>query len=227
MANLPVSDYLSNRLHALPEADRTELNARLDAVATRFGVQWLALDHGNPVQALWSRKDADSTNELLLLGDAIVNLSAADTAWVTRQIDDIKGGDAGTRAGALFELLGLNLFSQAGQRVVPAPAGNPGYDASVVFGDGSSLMLSIKNHGISRRESDFRVSAEQAKDVFVAACEARRQRAFLRIATTKYPTEADWDRLRNDIPTSFKKKYQRARIFGPVRFRTSRLSFTR
>jgi hypothetical protein len=175
------------------------LNFRLEAVAKRFGADWLVRDDGNPVQKLWSRKDAQSTNELLLLGDAIVNHSAADAIWVTRQVDDIKTGDAGTRAGALFKLLGLNLFHGPGQRVLPAPANNPGYDASIVFDDGSSLMLSIKNHGISSREAEFRAQAEQAKDVFVATCEAERRRAFVRIAATRYPGQADWERLRNDI----------------------------
>jgi hypothetical protein len=200
MSDPPIQDHLSNRQNGLPEASRTELNSRLAAVAKCFGADWLVRNDGNPVQVLWSRKDAQSTNELLLLGDAIVNFAAADTAWVTRQINDIKTADAGTRAGALFELLGLNLFRGPGQRVLPAHANNPGYDASIVFDDGSALMLSIKNHGISSKEAEFRAKAEQAKDAFVAACEAQRRRAFVRIAATKYPGEADWERLRDDIP---------------------------
>jgi hypothetical protein len=201
-----IPDYLANRQSALPQADRTAFNARLDAVVKTFGLDWLTRDHRNPVQALWSRKDAQSTNELLLLGDAIANLSTADAKWVGRQVDLIKIGDAGTRAGALFELLGLNLFHAPGQQVLPAAANNPGYDGSVVLGDGSSLMLSIKNHGISSKEAEFRSKAEQAKDVFVDICETRRQRAFVRIAATRYPGDADWDRLRNDLPAIVQAK---------------------
>jgi len=161
---------------------------------------------GKLVQALWSRKDAQSTNELLLLGDAIANLSTADAKWMERQADLIKNGDAGTRAGALFELLGLNLFHAPGQQVLPATANNPGYDGSVILDGGSSLMLSIKNHGISSKETEFRSKAEKAKDVFVEICETRRQRAFVRIAATKYPGNADWDRLRNDLPAIVQAK---------------------
>lgn len=148
-----IPDYLANRQSAVPQADNAAFNARLDAVVKTFGADWLGRDHSNPVQALWSRKDAQSTNELLLLGDAIANLSTADAKWVERQADLIKNGDAGTRAGALFELLGLNLFHAPGQQVLPATANNPGYDGSVILDDGSSLMLSIKNYGISSKET--------------------------------------------------------------------------
>jgi hypothetical protein len=201
-----IPNYLASRQSAVPQADNTAFNARLDAVVKTFGADWLGRDHSNPAQALWSRKDAQSTNELLLLGDAIVNLSTADARWVERQVDLIKEGDAGTRAGALFELLGLNLFHASGQQVLPAGANNPGYDGSVVLDDGSSLMLSIKNHGISSKELEFRSKAEQAKNAFVELCEARRQRAFVRILATKYPSDADWDRLRNDLPAIVQAK---------------------
>ena len=206
MTNPTFPNYLASRQSAVPQADNAAFNARLDAVVKTFGADWLGRDHSNPVQALWSRKDAQSANELLLLGDAIVNLSTADTRWMERQADLIKNGDAGTRAGALFELLGLNLFHAPGQQVLPATANNPGYDGSVILDDGSSLMLSIKNHGISSKEAEFRSKAEKAKDVFVETCETRRQRAFVRIAATKYPSDADWDRLRNDLPAIVQAK---------------------
>jgi hypothetical protein len=75
---MTITDHLANRQNALPQADRTEFNDRLEAVANSFGDDWLGRDQNSPVQVLWSRKDAQSTNELLLLGDAIVNLSAAE-----------------------------------------------------------------------------------------------------------------------------------------------------
>ena len=52
----------------------------------------------------------------------------------------MKIGSIGERAGAAFEIIGLDLFSGPGQRIVPAPAYRPGYDGSVAFDDGSSLM---------------------------------------------------------------------------------------
>jgi len=60
-------------------------------------------------------------------------------------------------------LLGLNLFSGPGQRLVPAPANRPGFDGSVFFDDGSSLMVSIKNHGISSHESAFLSKAAEIR----------------------------------------------------------------
>jgi hypothetical protein len=108
------------------------------------------------VQGLWQREDVLSTNELFLLGEAIVNLTTANPSWVAQKIREIKAVDTGQRAGAIFEMLGLNLFQGPNQRVEPAPANNPGCDGSVFFRDGSSLMLSIKNHGISAAELYFR-----------------------------------------------------------------------
>ena len=220
MAIPTIPNYLASRQSAVPQADFTAFNARLDAVVKTFGADWLGRDHSNPVQALWSRKDAQATNELLLLGDAIVNLSTADARWVKRQVDLIKKGDTGTRAGALFELLGLNLFHAPGQQVLPAAANNPGYDGSVVFDDGSSLMLSIKNHGISSKELEFRSKAEQAKDVFVEVREARRQRAFVRIAATKYPATRIGIGCGTTSPPSFRLSRLAARIFGLAGCRT-------
>ncbi len=69
MTNPPIPDHLANRQNAVAQADRTALNARLDAIAKSFGADWLGRHDGNPVQVLWSRKDAQSTNELLLLGE--------------------------------------------------------------------------------------------------------------------------------------------------------------
>jgi hypothetical protein len=110
-------DHLSGRQNVIHGVEPGKLNGFLDAVATQFGTHWLAGNDGNPVQTLWQRKDAQSTNELLLLGEAIVNLSAANRPWVARQIREIKEGDAGGRAGAIFETLGLNMFHAGKQRV--------------------------------------------------------------------------------------------------------------
>jgi hypothetical protein len=143
-----MADYLSARQNVIREAEPADLNRLLETVASQFDTGWLEAENGNPVQELWRRKDAQSTNELLLLGEAIENLAAIDQSWVIRRIREIKDDDTGRRAGAIFELLGLNLFCGANQRVEPAPENNPGYDGLVFFSDGSSLMLSIKNHGI-------------------------------------------------------------------------------
>ena len=103
-------DHLASRQNVIHGADPNELNALLEAVATNFGEDWLSRDVANPLQKLWQRRDALATNELLLLGEAVRNLSRVDAAWTRRQIELMKSNDAGERAGATFEILGLNLF---------------------------------------------------------------------------------------------------------------------
>lgn len=193
-----MTDYLSMRQNAIREASAVELNARLEAVASEFKLEWLESPGENPVQRIWQRKDAFSTNELLLLGDAIANMLAADPAWTRRQIKQIKQGDTGRQAGAIFELLGLNLFCGPNQVVRPAPSGNPGYDGTVYFPDHSSLMVSIKNHGISYAERTFRKAAEDAGTSFVKILERRGINGIeLRAFASEHPKSADWKTLRD------------------------------
>lgn len=150
-----VSDYLSQRQNVLAQdpAKKAELNTYLETVADHFGLRWLEKGSGNPVQDLWQARHAQATNEMLTLGHAVRNLVKADPAWTRHQISKMKTGSVGERAGAAFEILGLNLFSGPDKRIVPAPANRPGFDGSVFFDDGSSLIVSIKNYGISSHES--------------------------------------------------------------------------
>src|ERR1700674_5645595 len=97
-------------------------------------------------------------------------------------------------------MLGLNLFHGPNQRVEPAPGGNPGYDGSVFFADGSSLMLSIKNHGISSAELWFRKKVAGINEAFLqAAAKHGRNGLMNRIVATAHPGEADWKQLRDQM----------------------------
>jgi hypothetical protein len=116
---------------------------------------------------LWKAKHAQATNELLILGRAVRNLMATEPRWIKHQISQMKVGSIGEHAGAAFEIIGLDLFAGPGLRIVPASANKPGYDGSVVFDDGSSLMVSIKNHGITSHEVAFLSKAEEMRAAFV------------------------------------------------------------
>jgi hypothetical protein len=176
----------------------------VETVADRFGLRWLEKGNVNPVQALWQAKHAFATNELLTLGHAIRNLADADATWTRHQINQMKIGSAGECAGAAFELLGLNLFSGPGQRIVPAPANKPGYDGSVFFDDGSSLIVSIKNHGVSAHESAFLSKAGEIRSDFVQAARAGGATSrVMRIIAHRHPLAADWDLLRRQIKDMF------------------------
>ena len=201
-----VPDYLSQRQNVLTQdpAEKAELNTYLETLADHFGLRWLERGGGNPVQDLWQARHALATNEMLTLGHAVMNLAKASPTWTSHQIAQMKTGSVGERAGAAFELLGLNLFSGPGQRIVPAPANRPGFDGSVFFDDGSSLMVSIKNHGISSHESAFLSKAAEIRSDFVQAAQTGGATSrLLRIIAHRHPLAADWALLRRQVRDMF------------------------
>jgi hypothetical protein len=194
-------DYLSHRQNAVitDPQNSAALNSCLETLADQFGLAWLDQPGNNPVQELWQAKHAMATNELLNLGDAIRNLLQADGRWTKRQIELMKSSDAGQRAGATFEILGLNLFNGLGQKVIPARDDQKGYDGTVVLQDGS-LMVSIKNHGVSTHETDFlRRSSEIHGEFLDCMARSRANAMDVRIMALKQPTTADWSTLRGQI----------------------------
>jgi hypothetical protein len=143
------------------------LNTYLETIASEFGLTWLESDGGNPVQKLWRSQDAMATNELQ-------NLLQADTRWTRRQIGRVKSSDQGQRAGAIFEILGLDLFNRPGQQVHPAGDDQEGHDGRVVLSDGS-LIVSIKNHGLSSNEAAFLQRSDEIHREFLDRLEQTRK----------------------------------------------------
>jgi hypothetical protein len=195
-------DYLAQRQNAISTDPQrvTELNRYLETVADAFGQPWLKQTGSSPVQELWNSKHAQATNELLILGHAIQNMQTADASWTRRQIALMKTGSRGEQSGATFEIIGLNLFTGPGQRVVPAAANKPGYDGSIVFDDGASLMVSIKNHGITSHETGFLTKAEEIRSEFVDGLRAARANpAKMRAIALRHPSSADWAVLKRQL----------------------------
>jgi hypothetical protein len=153
-------DHLANRQTAGLNAAPEELNAKFEALARHFGIDWLTAQGDNPLQKLWKRRDALATNELLNFGDAIENFEKVDPTWLTEKVEDVKTGDEGNRAGAIFELLGLNFYLFTGNTVLPSKGSNPGYDGVVQLTNHSSLLVSIKNHGMTAYERFFQKNAK-------------------------------------------------------------------
>lgn len=195
-------DYLSQRQNAITTDPEIiiELNGHLETIATEFGLPWLERTSGSPVQELWKARDAQATNELLILGHAIQNLKKVDAGWTRRQIAQMKTGSIGEQSGAAFEIIGLNLFAGPGQRIAPAPTNKPGYDGSVFFDDGASLMVSIKNHGITSHETTFLAKAEEIRSEFVEGLRTEGAKsAKMRAISQRHPTTADWAALRGHV----------------------------
>jgi hypothetical protein len=192
-------DYLASRQAAGLGTDRNELNAKLDTLVRHFGIGWLTAGGSNPLQKLWASKHALATNELLNLGDAIEGLETVDNSWLDRQVGKIKNGDQGNRAGAIFELLALNMFLSSGNSVRPSRSNSPGFDGVVDLPDSSSLLVSIKNHGTTSYEQDFRRHAKDLDDHFARWLKRHSLSAELRIFCSDNISSTGWASLKKDI----------------------------
>jgi hypothetical protein len=156
-----MTDYLAGRQTVGLGTD----HAKLDALARYFGLDWLKADGANPLQIHWKSRDVLATDEPLNFGDAVKNFERVDSGWLER-VSSIKTGEDGNRGGAIFELLGLNLFLSAGNKVVPSSSSSPGYDGVVELPDQSVLLVSIKNHGMTSYEKFFHKNAKELDDQF-------------------------------------------------------------
>jgi hypothetical protein len=195
-----VTDYLASRQTAGLGGDRKELNAKLDAIVRYFDLNWLTAEGTNPLQLLWKSRDAIATNELLNFGDAVANFEPVNTDWLGKRVSVIKTADEGNRAGAIFELLGLNFYVSGGHKVVPSGNSNPGYDGAIELPDNSSLLVSIKNHGITSHEKFFRKNSKELDDQFTGWL---KQHAWsgveVRIQCRDHLNAAEWVALKQDV----------------------------
>lgn len=194
-------DHLASRQNALSTADPAEVNARLDAVAAAFGRDWIAMPDSHPLQSLWARRDFQATNELAMLGDALLRLGAADARWLAGIVQKTKIGDANNRRGALFELHGLNLLAAHDQAVRPASRDNRGFDGTIDFPEGLSLQLSIKSYGDSTHERSVIEEAEAVEGVLLDVLRSLRATGVsVLITAARYPLSSDWAMLRRELP---------------------------
>jgi len=178
----------------------TELSAKLAALASVFDEAWLGTDGPHPLQSLWNRQDALATNELLNFGDAVERLHQESPSWLKGQVRAIKTGDAGQSAGAIFEILALNLFSRDCCQVIPAPEAMPGFDGTLVLPDDSRVLVSIKNHGLSSREQDFLSEAKDFDGEFRTQLAAQGLRDLeVNVLATKHLDAASFLALKADI----------------------------
>ena len=195
-----MTDHLATRQTAGLGGDHSELNAKLDAIARHFDLGWLIADGANPLQLLWRSRDAIATNELLNFGDAVENFEKVDADWLREQVSLIKTGDEGNRAGAIFELLGLNFYLSADNKVVPAPSSNPGYDGVIKLPDQSSLLVSIKNHGMTSYERFFQKNAKELDELFTDWLKLHAHSGIeLRILCQGRLDFTQWAKLKQDV----------------------------
>ncbi|MFS8112879.1 hypothetical protein QD460_14255 [Rhizobium jaguaris] len=194
-----LKDYLSRRQNVV-QGEASELNTKLRAIAIAFDEAWLNSADTHPLQSLWQRQDALATNELLNFGDAVECLQREEHAWLKGQVRAIKTGDAGQSAGAIFEILALNLFSRQSCRVVPAPASMPGFDGTLLLNDDSRVFVSVKNHGLSSREREFLAEAKAIDEEFRALLKAQGLRDLeVNVLAAKHLDSGLFTGLKTDI----------------------------
>ena len=196
-------DFASGRNNPLENVSSTELNSLLNPVASAFGIEWLNQPAGvNRIQTLWSRQDGLATNQLAILGDGLTRLAPQNREWVARRIKAIKSETPENRKGDLFELLGLSLFALDGQVVTGAAEANPGYDGTIDFGNGATASVSLKDFGVSSHRKLFEAHAAHIEQGIVAALKELRATGLgIRIAASRYPLKADWEKLHRAVRT--------------------------
>lgn len=199
-------DYLKNRFNPIKDVDLKLLNEMLCAVDNQFGEKWLKSGNANPVQLLWCREDPLATNELFLLGDAILRGQAVDQKWVQEQVKIIKSGDSNNRQGALFELLALSMFTRQGVKIIPAPKGNPGYDVTVILPSERAMRISLKKYGLSAHYSSFKKKCAEVENHITTKLKERAvNAAVITVFTNKYLNGQDWTALEKELATIIEK----------------------
>lgn len=194
--------HLDGRLNSLGSAPE-DVETRLSAIASAFGLDWLQNGGDHPLQGLWRRRDALATCQLAWFGDAICGMRQIDEKWTRRELAKIRNEPANNRKGAAFELLGLNIFAQRKKhRIVPSIGHKPGYDGTIHFAGGGRLAMSIKNYGASVHEKDARSEGARLEAAFVGELRMLDLNGLeLRAIARTHPTPADWRRLAAALPS--------------------------
>ena len=97
-------------------------------------------------------------------------------------------------------MLALNLFQAAGNKVVPSKENNPGFDGIIELNDDASVVLSLKNHGISSNEKLFIENAIALDNKYQAWLRQQSLNGIeVRILLPENPSASDWSDLENDL----------------------------
>ena len=115
------------------------LEESLSIIANFFTEDWLNDNNDHPLQLLWKRKDALSTNELYTFGYSLLSIKDMDTNWINENIRLIKEGNLNNVIGYVFEIIAASMIKNGeNQELELAPSGNPGIDLIALFNDDSN-----------------------------------------------------------------------------------------
>lgn len=192
----PAMSHLAKRQNPLRGAASDETAERwLGRVAEHFGSGWLGRDGGNPVQALWKRRDALASSELLTLGSALDAL-APHTKWLAAQVRLAKGLDRNNAQGALFEILALGQLGSTDAAIEPAKASQAGFDGTLRFRSSGRLVLSLKRYGTSKHQAEVNRRAHALRaELFSTLSKMGWPELTVMAWADAYPEAADWKLL--------------------------------
>ncbi len=180
------------------------MEAIFKCLADHFSHKWLKSNRSHPLQQLWNRKDALSTNELYFFGSCLGSLAEKNPRWVRQQIAFIKSDHLNNRQGAFFEINALGILSTNSQDVKPAKGNMPGYDGILTMGTGKTMRISIKNYGDSAHFREFNSNASNVEKSLVEVLKEKDIKSVQIIidAVKGYPTQANWKKLKELLPTA-------------------------
>lgn len=192
--------YLKNRQNPLHNTPTEKVELAFAKIANYFGKIWLEGKHGNhSLQALWSRQDALSTNELFTFGSSLIAAEQISAEWLKRQIKLIRGKNENNQRGAIFEILTVG-YASSKQKVTPASANKPGYDIDIEASNGMIYRASLKRYSQSSHEIDFIQNSKLAENKFLEALNQSSLNAQIYIEAQKHPDESDWQNLYIELP---------------------------
>lgn len=189
-----MKNYLEHRVNAIDDLSAEEMNEWLNKMVDYLGGDiWLskACNIRHPIVKLWKRKDFMATNELINFAQAVNTLEGIDKRWLKQMMKTVAGKDVNNVKGAIFEILALSAFANDRCKVVPAAAGNPGIDGTVIFSDDIKLNLSLKYYGISTFEKDFLKYMDEVYEYFLKTAQKQKLLAVeLVLQMKKYSNQA-------------------------------------
>jgi len=200
-----IMKYFKNRQNPLRNVSETELDSLFQLLVEIFHYDWLNSKGNHPIQQLWQRKDALSTNELFTLATSIANLKKINNEWVAYQIKQILSSDINNQRGAFWEIIGLNSILSEKYKLHLPKKNQPGIDATISFNHGGKLNLSLKNY-TSSHYNCFMHFASNSKDNILGFLRENYNANTIQIfidQSNRYPSTNDWAILNNNIPNIF------------------------
>lgn len=139
----------------------------LKCIEDHFGDDWLKEKGKHKLQTLWQRRDALSTNELFAIGKTIKSLTIEHKVWLKKTITNIKKQPDGAH-GYITEIILASSITADKSKTTPAPANKPGYDVSLNGENGKNILISVKNHDISKHYKEFLKYSENIREKFIS-----------------------------------------------------------